>query len=146
MEPITSCFGHWLSAQATSDPTWQSDMAKWRPIEKVVDKIQPGPIWCFTWAEPNNSAFLIFIFSVSYTGQAHFNLLFISGPGSFKIIRAIIFWGWSHLSSSHTFGPLDKKFKIAQIILISGSHKSGFHSTHFQITYIINISNGTVQM
>ena len=62
---MTFCFGHWLSAQATSDPTWQSDVAKLRPIEKVIDKIQPGPIRCFTWAEPNNSTFL-YIFSVNF--------------------------------------------------------------------------------
>ena len=60
---MTFCFGHWLSAQATSDPTWQSDVAKLRPIEKVVDKIQLGPIQCFIWAEPINSAhLLLFLF------------------------------------------------------------------------------------
>ena len=63
---MTFCFGHWLSAQATSDPTWQSDVAKLRPIEKVTDKIQPGPIRCFTWAEPNNSAYLCFFLSVNF--------------------------------------------------------------------------------
>ena len=55
---MTFCFGHWLSGQATSDPTWQAEVAKLRPIQKVTGKIQPGPIHCFTWAEPNNSAFL----------------------------------------------------------------------------------------
>ena len=73
MGSATFCFGHWLSAQSTSDPTWQSDMAKLRLIEKVVDKIQPGSIECFTWAEPINSAFLLYIFLFifsSYMGLA----------------------------------------------------------------------------
>ena len=66
---MTFCFGHWLSAQATSDPTWQSDVAKLRPIEKVTDKIQPSPIRCFTWAKPNNLAYLSFFLSIF--GQVH---------------------------------------------------------------------------
>ena len=77
---MTFCFGHWLSAQATSDPTWQSDVAKLRPIQKVTDKIQPGPIRCFRWAEPINSAFLIYIFYqflIGFMGQAqHFSIFF----------------------------------------------------------------------
>ena len=130
-----------------SDPTWQADVAKLQPNEKVVDKNQPGPFHCFRWAESNNSSFLFFLsILVDFMGQAHFSLLFISWLGPFNIVWAIIFWSWSHLSSSHTLGPLDRKFKNAQIIFIRGSHKSGFHYTRFQITYIINISNGTIQM
>ena len=70
---MTFCFGHWLSAHATSDPTWQSDVEKLRPIEKVIDKIQPSPIRRFTWAEPNNTTFLLYIFLLmfsSYMGLA----------------------------------------------------------------------------
>ncbi len=57
--PTMNCFGHWLSAQATLDPTWQHGLAKLRPNDKVIDYNQLGPIWCFTWAEPNNSTFLV---------------------------------------------------------------------------------------
>jgi hypothetical protein len=52
------------------DPPWQADVANLRPIEKVVDKNQPGPIRCFTWAEPNNSAFL-YIFLAVNSGRLH---------------------------------------------------------------------------
>lgn len=80
---MTFCFGHWLSTQAMSDPTWQSDVAKLRPIQKVTDKIQPGPFRCFRWAEPINSSFLYYFFPsilVGYLGQALCFSFFIFGP------------------------------------------------------------------
>ena len=81
---MTFCFGHWLSAQATSDPTGQADMAKLRPNEKVDDKNQPGPIRRSTWAWPNNSAFLEYFFPINlvdYMGQAHIIAFLFLGNG-----------------------------------------------------------------
>ena len=127
-------------------PAWQSDVAQDSARSNSIFYMGLAQqfglfvfflsvnFWLGSWAKPNIAAF------------------FIVGSWPSKIVWAIIFWSWSHqsdrshLSSSHTLGPLDRKFKSAQIIFINGFHKSGFHSTRFQITYIINISNKTLQM
>ena len=50
-------------------------------------KIQPGPIRCFTWAEPNNSTYLCFFLSIF--GQVH-------GPS--PTIRPFYFLGLGHFA------------------------------------------------
>ena len=120
-------------------------------------KNQPGPIRCFTWAEPINSAFFYYfslLILVRFMGQAQHCSLFIVGPWPFIIYCFSIF---SHYKFKLV--PLVKWVPLVMIISQIGPtcqkctnftnyfrewpHWTSFHSTSFQITYIINISNRT---
>ena len=86
-------------------------------------KIQPSPIRCFTWAEPNNSAHLVYLFLlifVSYMGQA---LLFSTSTSMhvwpFKNIGTIL---------CNPFSCLHSAFLYSQIIIQSWSWSSIFFS------------------
>ena len=149
---MTFCFGHWLSAQATSDPTWQSGEAKLQPIQLVTQN-QPGPFRCFRWAEPINSAFLIYIFLLifsSYMGLAQqFGLLFSRAWPFCRSIdflfSAILFCSWSHhrlvllVMLIPKLVPHIKNFELCQTTIISWTPLSGFHFTGIQTTYTIII-------
>ena len=145
---MTFCFGHWLSAQAMSDSTRQSDVAKLRPVEKVVDKTQPGPIRHFTWAEPNNSAFLPYIFSVNFLqlhgpGPTIWPFYFL-GHGLLQIISISLFLWFSKMHNILIHYSLGRILFRAQMLFCQVEHLVYFihifKFTHLNSKKSINIS------
>ena len=86
---MTFCVGHWLSTHATSDPTWQSDVAKLQRIEKVVDKIQPGPIRCLYGPSPLIQPICFFSFNLGkLNGPSPTDVYFLSH----NLSQSTFFW------------------------------------------------------
>ena len=126
----------------------------------VVDQNQPGPVRPSKWAKPNNSACLTFFpinFStVTWAKPNNWALLF-NGFRPFycilimffshyilqlvPLVRQVLLVRWVHLVIlSNKLVPHIISFEICQIITRTWSHQSGFHITHYKITYILNIS------
>jgi hypothetical protein len=53
---MTIQYRHRRSGHATSNPTWQADVAKLWRNQIVVMQNQPGPFQWSTWAEPINTS------------------------------------------------------------------------------------------
>ena len=110
-------------------------------------KIQPGPIRC------SHLYFFPYEFFVSFMDQAQHCILFIFGPWPFSLL--IFYFQPFYFAASPSsqngptchahlkIGPTCQKCTNLTNYFHKWPHWTSFHSTSFQITYIINISNRT---
>ena len=155
-----------MLVQATSDPTWQADVAnfvtKWNGLRSksarsnlvsIWDEplIQPISIffscqfWSATWAWANNSAFYFLghglLHAISFLGLDHFTIHFLF---NFQSLFPLIYFGAWPFQSPNRFGPIDilstSWFGLC-LFMSNNIYIINIHSSQIQCQYIFQSRN-----